>query len=280
MLSGLRITTNSLPQPATVGAAYSAPIEALLVTSLSPLTGTPASGATWSVVAGSGALPPGLTLGNGVISGTPTTEGSYEFKVQAAFDPTRTHSQTLAIVVRSPVAIAATGSFNDETQLVRTEVGVPIAATLTASGGAGTYTWSLASGSLPPGVTTSNGTIIGKPTTAGVYRFSLSAADVEGRTATFAATVLVAPRLAISSLLLRPAKAGKLYRAKLATTGGLLPKKWKVKSGRLPRGIRFDRTLGVLSGTPTRPGRYRVTFEATDALKVKALKTLVIEVLA
>jgi len=35
----------------------------------------------------------------------------------------------------------------------------------------------------------------------------------------------------------------------------------------------------VLSGTPTRPGRYRVTFEATDALKVTAVKTLVIDVL-
>jgi large repetitive protein len=278
VLSGLRITTNSLPQPATVGTAYSSPIEAMLVTSLSPLTGTQATGATWSVVAGSGTLPPGLTLGNGVISGTPTTEGSYQFTVQAELDPTRKHSQTLTIVVRSPVAIAATGSFNDETRLVRTEVGFPISATLTASGGAGTYTWSLASGSPPPGVTTSNGTIIGKPTTAGIYRFSLSAADVEGRTATFAATVLVAPRLAISSLLLRPAKAGKLYRAKLTKTGGVAPIKWSARSP-LPRGIRLDRTLGVLSGAPTKPGRYRVTFEVMDALKVTSTKTLVINVL-
>jgi hypothetical protein len=279
VLSGLTITTNALSQPATVGAAYSAPIEAMLVTSLSPLTGTPAAGATWSVVAGSGALPPGLTLGNGVISGTPTTEGSYQFKVQAALDPTRTHSQTLSIVVRSPVAITTTGAFTGDTRLVRTEVGVPISATLTASGGAGTYTWSLASGALPPGVTASNGTIIGKPTTAGAYRFSLSAADVEGRTATFAATVLVAPRLAISTLVLRPGKAAKLYRAKLAKTGGVAPVKWTARSP-LPRGIRLDRTLGLLSGMPKKPGRYRVTFEVVDALKVTSTKTLVINVLA
>ena len=75
-------------------------------------------------------------------------------------------------------------------------------------------------------------------------------------------------------------KVGRLYRAKLTATGGVLPKKWKVKTGPLPRGIRFDRTLGLLSGTPTRPGRYRVTFEATDALKVTSKKTLLIEVLA
>ena len=79
---------------------------------------------------------------------------------------------------------------------------------------------------------------------------------------------------------LRTGKVGRLYRAKVATSGGIAPRKWKIKRGPLPRGIRFDRTLGVLSGTPARPGRYRVTFEATDALKVTASKTLVIEVLA
>jgi hypothetical protein len=74
-------------------------------------------------------------------------------------------------------------------------------------------------------------------------------------------------------------KVGRVYRAKLATTGGVPEKKWKITSGPLPRGIRLDRVLGVLSGTPTRPGRYRVTFEVTDTLKVKAAKKLVIEVL-
>ena len=37
--------------------------------------------------------------------------------------------------------------------------------------------------------------------------------------------------------------------------------------------------LGLLSGTPTKPGRYRVTFEATDALKVTSTKTFLIIVL-
>ena len=277
--AGLRIVTNSLPQPATVGAAYSAPIEAMLVTSLSPLTGTPATGAIWSVVPGSGALPPGLALGNGVVSGTPTTEGTYQFQVQAELDPTRRHSQTLTIVVRQPVSIAATGSFANDVRLVRTEVGVPINATLTATGGAGFYTWALASGSLPPGVTTSNGTIIGTPTTPGAYRFSLTATDTEGRVATFAAATLVASKLTVSTLALRPGKVGRLYRAKLATSGGVIPKTWRVAQGPLPHGIRLDRTTGVMSGTPAKPGRYRVTFEAMDALKVKAVKKLVLEVL-
>ena len=124
------------------------------------------------------------------------------------------------------------------------------------------------------------GAVGGTPRTAGAFRFTISAADTEGRTASYAATLAVASKLAITTQRLRQGKVGRLYRAKLTATGGVLPKKWKVKTGPLPRGIRFDRTLGLLSGTPTRPGRYRVTFEATDALKVTSKKTLLIEVLA
>jgi len=279
VLPGLRVTTNSLPQPASVGAPYSATIETLLVTSLSPPTGSQPGALTWSVVPGSGALPPGLTLANGVISGTPTTEGSYQFAVQAELDPARRHSQTLTIVVRQPLVITAAAPFSAGTQIVRTEVGVPMSTTLKAAGGSGTYTWALASGALPPGLTTSNGTIVGRPKTPGSYRFTLSLADSEGRTALFAAAVLVAPKLAISTLLLRPAKVGKHYRAKLATTGGVAPTKWTAR-GPLPHGIRFDRALGVLSGTPTKAGKYRVVFEAVDALKVTSTRTLVINVIA
>jgi large repetitive protein len=277
VLAGLRITTNSLPPSASVGAAYSAPIEAMLVTSLSPLTGTPATGATWSIVAGS--LPPGLTLGNGAITGTPTTEGTYQFQVQAALDETRKHAQTYTLVVRQPVVITPSAPFNGAGSATPAEVGVPISSTLKASGGSGTYTWALTSGALPSGVTMSNGSIAGRPTTAGVYRFTSTATDSEGRTASFPATIAVAAKLAISSVALKPAKVGKLYRARLTTTGGVPPKLWKVTSGPLPHGIHFDRALGLLNGTPTKPGRYRVTFEARDALKVTSTKTFAIVVL-
>ena len=49
--------------------------------------------------------------------------------------------------------------------------------------------------------------------------------------------------------------------------------------GPLPKGVRFDPTLGILSGTPTKAGRYRVTFQVTDGLKVVAKKTLRIDIL-
>ena len=67
---------------------------------------------------------------------------------------------------------------------------------------------------------------------------------------------------------------GRAYRQKIVTTGGVIPKVLRVTKGPLPRGIRYDRALGVLSGTPTRPGTYRITFDAVDALKVHSTKTL------
>jgi len=52
------------------------------------------------------------------------------------------------------------------------------AATLAASGGIAPYTWSLAGGALPPGLTLgSTGAITGTPTTAGTSNFTVRAAD-------------------------------------------------------------------------------------------------------
>ena len=157
---------------------------------------------------------------------------------------------------------------------------VPFDATLTATGGSGTYAWSLTSGALPPGLILEEGAISGTPTTAGVYAFTATLTDTEGRVANYPARIVVAQKLVVSTLLLRPARQGVYYQAKLKTTGGVVPRTWRIARGPLPRGLRFDRSAGMVFGIPTRPGRYRVTFEATDALGVKATKTLAIVVAA
>jgi streptogramin lyase len=157
---------------------------------------------------------------------------------------------------------------------------VPFASKLTPSGGNGTYTFAIGSGSLPTGVTLGpDGTVSGTPRTAGAYRATVKVTDSEGRTLDYAANFGIAARLKVGTLLLKPGKVGKLYRSKLAATGGIAPRKWKVTVGPLPKGIRLDRTTGILSGTPTKEGRYRVSFQVTDGLKVVASKRLRIDVL-
>ena len=277
---GLQITTNSLPPGATIGTPYSVQLDAQIVTNLNPLAGSPASGAPWSVVSGVGTgLPPGLTMANGLISGTPTAEGSFDFRIQATLNGA-SHFQTYSLTVRQPLVVSAAKPFATTPAPTLWEVGVPFSSKLTPSGGNGTYTFAIGSGSLPTGVTLGpDGTVSGTPRAAGAYSATLRLADGEGRTLDYAANFGIAARLKVGTLLLKPGKVGKLYRSKLAATGGIAPRKWKVTVGPLPKGIRLDRTTGVLSGTPTKEGRYRVTFQVTDGLKVVASKRLRIDVL-
>ncbi len=91
----LTINTTSLPN-GNVGSAYSA--------TLSASYGTPPY--SWGLADGSGPLPPGLALAaTGVISGTPTTAGTYPFTVQVTDSNMNTATKALSIV------ISAQGSF-------------------------------------------------------------------------------------------------------------------------------------------------------------------------
>jgi hypothetical protein len=243
------------------------------------MTSTVTDAKSWSI--SSGTLPPGLSINasTGLISGTPTTAGTYDFTVYAKVNAdTRSDTKALQIVVRDPLVVTARAPFIARRAL--TEVGVPFTATITASGGFGTYTWSVTTGTVPPGLELVDGQITGTPTTAGSYAFIASVTDQEGRKASYTARIVVAQKLSISTLVLRAGKVGKLYTAKLKTFGGVKPASWRLFRGPLPKGIHFDRLLGTLSGTPKKAGRYRVTFMATDVLGVVSKRTLTIVVTA
>lgn len=273
VLPGISIN-NQTAKPGTVGQQYSEPLTATLMTAFPAPPGAPLATASWSVA--SGTLPPGVTLGaDGVLSGTPTAEGDYQFVVRAELDPQRFDTETLVLSVRAPVSIAAP-------TVPLSEVGVAFRLVLVAAGGSGTgtYTWSLTSGALPLGVAlAADGSVAGTPRGAGAFPFTATATDKDGRTAEFAGQITVAQRLAIRAVPARKAKVGKPFRLRLRTTGGVLPKRWRIVRGPLPRGVRFDRTLGLLSGTPKRAGRYFVVVEAVDGLRVRAKRVIRIKVL-
>ncbi len=70
------------------------------------------------------------------------------------------------------------------TELPPAELNTPYVATLEAIGGTAPYTWSVASGSLPPGLSlASDGTISGTPTATGTFTFSLRVVDSLGASA-------------------------------------------------------------------------------------------------
>jgi large repetitive protein len=272
VVPGLSIRDDAVPN-ATIGQAYSKALAVDSITSLNPRTGSPAT-ANWGVASGS--LPAGINLGtNGELSGTPTTEGSYRFVVRATGGGGATDTETYTINVRQPVAATTTLRGSSP----KAEVGVPFTAAQTATGGTGTYTWAIASGSLPDGVEleTATGTLSGTPTAPGRYSFVLRATDAEGRVANVNATLGVAAKLALTTRTLKAAKVGRTYRAKIAKTGGVAPIVWTV-TGKLPKGLKFAPKLGVFLGKPTQSGKFRVTVEAVDALEVAAQKRLTIVV--
>ena len=212
---------------------------------------------------------------SGVISGTPTAAGQFTFTLQAALVDGRSDTKTQTITVRDPLKVTGTGISG-----ARSEVSVPYQASLTATGGSGTFTWSLGSGSLPRGVTLAqDGSLSGTPRESGRFAFQAKVTDSEGRSASVNGLLVVAPRLLVPKQQLRLGKAGRLYRATLVATGGVIPKLWKVTNGPLPRGLRLDRKTGIISGTPRKAGRYPITVQITDGFQVVSTRTLRITVL-
>lgn len=247
----LVITTTTLP-PALLGRPYSA--------SLTADSGDP-SILQWSLAGGS--LPAGLTLaGNGAISGTPTAAGTATFVANVHDGNIRTTTKQLTITVGTQLQAAATS-------LPRGEAGVGYSAKLSATGGFTPYRWSVASGTLPPGLRLDpgSGLIAGRPTAAGAYALRFTVTDATGSTGETAGTLNVAARLTIATRALRPAEVGTSYRAALRARGGIRPVRWTVASGALPPGLRLDRTADVLAGTPRRAGTFRFTLRATDPLR-------------
>ena len=252
--------------PATVGQPYTQTLATKQVTSLNPPEG-PDVQATWTL--DSGSLPPGITLSSGgVLAGTATAEGSYQFAVKAQYgSPSDTKTYTLT--VRQPVVVRAPFG---PTVRPSAEVGIPFSRSAAATGGSGTYTWSVSSGALPPGLAldAGKGTVAGTPSAAGTFTFGLTATDADGRTSTVNSALRVARPLVVKTLSLKAARVGRLHRSKVASAGGVQPVTWRLVGGKLPPGIRFARALGTFAGVPHRAGTFRGILEARDALGATA----------
>jgi large repetitive protein len=173
IISSLDIATSTVPD-GTVGTSYSQ--------QLSATGGTPPY--TWSVTAGS--LPDGLTLGaGGLLSGTPTAPGSFSFTAGVADAGAGSATQPLTLVVVAPVSITTTS-------LPPATSGVAYSQAMAAAGGSAPYTWSVAAGALPGGLTLSSaGELSGTPAPAGDYSFTLRVVDGGSRVASQALTITV-----------------------------------------------------------------------------------------
>jgi hypothetical protein len=74
----------------------------------------------------------------------------------------------------------------------------------------------------------------------------------------------VVPPLSVQTHRLARGTVGNLYRAALRAALGTSPYRWRLAGGALPRGLRLSRS-GVISGVPTRAGRWTFTVQVRDS---------------
>lgn len=157
-------------------------------------------------------------------------------------------------------------------------------ANLSASGGMPPYTWSVASGSLPAGLTLSgSGAISGTPTTPGNFSFMTQVKDASSQSASKSISMIVtaAPPtpLAVSTTSIAGGTVGVNFSATLKASGGTLPYSWIVSAGNLPPGLVLQ-TSGAISGSPSTSGVFSFTAKVSDSAATSATAQLSINILA
>jgi hypothetical protein len=190
-------------------------------------------------------------------------------------------ANTVASVPVSLTVVAASGPSITTTSLPEGSLGNGYSATLQASGGSGSYTWSISGGSLPAGLTLtpSTGAISGTPTAAGTSNFTVQVKDSNSNTATANLSLSV---LGITTTSLPPGTVGTYYSAPLAATGGSGSYTWSIANGSpaLPSGLSLIASTGVISGTPTPTGvgTPTITYQVTDSSSRTATANLVLTI--
>ncbi len=240
--------------------------------------------ATYTYALTAGALPAGMSLtSGGVLSGTPTAGGVFNFTVTATDSSTgsgpytgsRAYSLTVnaaAIVVTPATVPAATRGF-------------AYSQTFSATGGVGTYSYTVSAGALPPGVTlSSTGVLSGTPTGTGTFTFTVRATDQATGSGPFSGDVSLtlvvnAATITVTPTALPGVMAGVAYDRSFSATGGSGAYTYAVTSGALPAGITLSST-GRLSGTSYAVGSYPITVRATDAFGNTGTVSVVLNILA
>ncbi|MBQ7594850.1 MAG: putative Ig domain-containing protein, partial [Synergistaceae bacterium] len=221
-----------------------------------------ASGSTPITWSASGNVPSGLSMStSGVLSGTPTSTGSFTFTVTARNDygsDSRNYTmniQDLPSITPSSFTGYVKTSFNQ---------------TMSLSYGSSSN-WSASD--LPSGLSikAKTGVISGKPKETGTFRATISAVTSAGTsTASVTFTILPQPsKPKFETTTLPDAVIGQSYSQTVSITG-TAPITVSVTG--LPDGLSFNASTGRISGTPTTEGKYTLKFEATNAATSSPVK--------
>jgi Putative Ig domain len=247
------IVTTSLPE-GTVGQAYN-----------QTLVAAGGDGSySWSLSTGS--VPVGLSLSvGGVIAGTAAQSETATFTVEVV-SAGQSATKSLSITIQAPVPPPSitTSSLPDGT------VGQAYDQSLAATGGDGSYAWSLNTGSIPVGLTLSAGGVIaGSPTQSETATFTVevvSAGQLATRSLSITVQVAGSPP-SVTTNGLPDGAVGQAYNQTLAATGGDGFYAWSLNTGSVPAGLSLSAS-GVIAGSPTQSETATFTVQVSSAGQV------------
>ncbi len=273
-----------------IGPTYTLVISCQTITVTNPATTTGTAGTAFSQTftesgsiggstfsLNSGSLPAGLTLSSaGLLSGTPTVVGSFPITVKVTDGNACTGISATYTLVINCQTITVTNP--------ATSTGVAGAAfsqTFTQSGSIGGPTFSLATGTLPTGLSLSSaGVLSGTPAQTGSFPITVKVTDGNGCTGTGPTYTLVisCQTITVTNPATTAGTAGTPFSQTFTQSSAIGGATFTLNSGSLPTGLTLS-AAGVLSGTPAVTGSFPITVKVTDGngcTGVGATYTLVI----
>ena len=160
-------------------------------------------------------------------------------------------------------------------------INVPFSQSFSQSGALGTATFTVASGTLPTGLTlAASGLLAGTPTQTGSFPITVRVTDTNGCTGTSATYPLSIGQVpALTSANATTFTVGAVGMFTITATGSPAPT--FAAAGILPAGVTLNSTTGVLAGTPApgTAGSYPLTITASNGIGSPAMQLFTLTVL-
>lgn len=210
-------------------------------------------------------LPPGLFLNRetGAITGTPTQAGTFTTTLRVRDAQYITRDIPISITIDPYTAPSLTGALD-----VYATKTVAYSDGLSVVDGTAPFTWTIASGTLPTGISIngSTGVIAGTPSDTSYTDRALTVrvTDALGSVVQYSFTLKYADTLSYPSTY-PTGFVSTAYDHTPASPGGHAPLVFAVITGSIPAGLSFDTASGRLFGTPTTAAATGVTLRVTDA---------------